>query len=87
MELPAFLLEDLWNTGPMGLRKYQQKRTFGDTPEAKGTTGKRPDGLRFVIQKHAASRPHHDLRLELWRVMKSWAVPKGPSLDPENAGF
>ena len=72
------------------LTEYRRKRDFsrtaepsGDEPRAKApkpSRGAKP--LRFVIQKHAASHLHFDLRLELDGVMKSWAVPKGPSLDP-----
>src|SRR5947207_3562025 len=67
----------------MGLQRYHRKRDFGKTPEPKGgLTERRRSGLRFVVQKHAARRLHYDFRLELDGTLKSWAVPKGPSLDP-----
>ena len=65
----------------MALETYRTKRRFGITPEPRGKTGKR-GGNAFVIQKHAATRLHYDLRLELDGVMKSWAVTRGPSLVP-----
>jgi bifunctional non-homologous end joining protein LigD len=69
--------------GPGGrLAEYRQKRDFGRTAEPRGGRRKRARKLQYVIQKHAASHLHYDLRLELDGVMKSWAVPKGPSLDP-----
>ncbi len=64
------------------LTEYRRKRNFGKTAEPKGGRRKKARKLAFVIQKHAASRLHFDLRLELDGVMKSWAVPKGPSVDP-----
>ena len=67
------------------LAEYRRKRDFALTREPSGettSTATRPGHLRFVIQKHAARNLHFDLRLELDGVMKSWAVPKGPSLDP-----
>jgi bifunctional non-homologous end joining protein LigD len=67
------------------LTEYRRKRDFGRTQEPSGETissPARPGRLRFVAQKHAARNLHFDLRLELDGVMKSWAVPKGPSLDP-----
>ena len=67
---------------PDALTAYRQKRDFGITPEPRGATAKRGKSLAFVIQKHAARSLHYDLRLELDGTLKSWAVPKGPSLDP-----
>ena len=64
------------------LQKYWTKRNFGITAEPKGTVGRSGAALTFVIQKHAARRLHYDFRLELDGTLKSWAVPKGPSLDP-----
>src|SRR3954464_14807877 len=65
------------------LAKYHAKRDFSKTAEPSGDTNvKDSKGLRFVIQKHAASHLHWDLRLELNGVFKSWAVTKGPSVDP-----
>jgi bifunctional non-homologous end joining protein LigD len=67
----------------MGLREYHRKRDFAVTPEPKGTEAPERDGARsFCIQKHAATRLHYDFRLEMEGVLKSWAVPKGPSYDP-----
>jgi bifunctional non-homologous end joining protein LigD len=64
----------------MGLREYKRKRDFSNTPEPSG--GNAAGGHIYCIQKHDASHLHYDLRLQLDGVLKSWAVPKGPSLDP-----
>jgi len=67
----------------MSLTKYAQKRDFKKTAEPKAGRSKDKDHLMFVIQKHDASRLHYDFRLEMDGVLKSWAVPKGPSTDPK----
>src|SRR5437867_6637730 len=64
------------------LHRYWERRDFRATPEPKGRTAKQRGALHFVVQKHHARRLHYDFRLELDGTLKSWAVPKGPSLDP-----
>src|SRR2546423_7620339 len=67
------------------LTRYLAKRDFAKTSEPRGKARVKPaEYPRFVIQKHAASRLHYDLRLEVEGVFRSWAVTKGPSLDPSD---
>ena len=79
-----------WQSGSGPLTAYRQKRRASETPEPfdaarlQGATGRR---RLFVVQQHAATRLHWDFRLEVDDVLRSWAVPKGPSLDPEDKRF
>jgi DNA ligase D-like protein (predicted 3'-phosphoesterase) len=66
------------------LSQYRAKRDFGRTPEPPARAGRRRKEPRFVIQQHDATAMHYDFRLEVDGVLKSWAVPKGPSTDPRD---
>ena len=65
----------------MGLEESKRKRKFDKTPEPAGEV-KKKRGNSFVIQKHRATRLHYDFRLEMEGILRSWALPKGPSLNP-----
>ena len=67
----------------MGLQEYNRKRRFAKTPEPKGEAARRHGGpLSFVVQLHHARARHYDFRLEVDGVLRSWAVPRGPSFRP-----
>lgn len=68
----------------MGLKEYNKKRDFEKTSEPEGKEEKTSEKLIFVIQRHAATRLHYDFRLEMEGVLKSWAIPKGPSLNAKD---
>lgn len=68
----------------MDLTKYHRKRNFDSTTEPIGEIKKSKNELIFVVQKHAASHLHYDFRIEINGVLKSWAIPKGPSMNPED---
>jgi bifunctional non-homologous end joining protein LigD len=68
----------------MSLARYKKKRSFNKTPEPEGKKKTTAGSLHFVVQKHDASRLHYDFRLEMEGVLKSWAIPKGPSMNPQD---
>ncbi len=68
----------------MGLGEYHRKRNFEQTPEPRGGPNKYSSESRFVVQRHQAGRLHYDLRLEIAGTLKSWALPKGPSMNPKD---
>ena len=68
----------------MSLETYNKKRDFAKSPEPPGKIRKKKSTLKFVVHRHKASTLHYDFRLELEGVLKSWAVPKGPSMNPED---
>ncbi len=68
----------------MSLVKYKAKRDFKLSPEPEGRVKKSSPSLSFVVQRHKASHLHYDFRLEMDGVLKSWAVPKGPSMNPQD---
>ena len=83
--VPLSIIIQLKNELDMSLTLYKHKRSFNKTPEPEGKKkSKSKSSLKFVVQKHDATNLHYDFRLEMEGVLKSWAVPKGPSMNPQD---
>src|SRR5437588_13130730 len=81
MQLQGACTAESGYDGLLSLQEYRRKRAFEKTPEPKPSVAAET-GNRFFVQRHSARRLHYDLRLEMDGVLKSWALPQGPTLDP-----